>query len=497
VREVEVFTAANASLLARLCYTSHIPCNGVEEPKSLESAGVGIRAVFEAAEGPRVGFGSEASDLGPEGAARALARARAAAVRDPDFASLPRPAAPAAPVRLAHDPALMDLDDAALVAAGWTVVGGAVRTFLASSRLADAAGSEEALRALGLVVSGDVSVLQERVAIVSTHLPDVQTDQSGLMTAFVTAMVEARGAKGSGWWTGTRLAEFTDEAGADAARRAIDALDGERVPSGRYTVIFGHQPVTDLVNNLVVPAVTASAFVRSRTPFAGRLGRRVAAPGLSVYDDGAQPGLMGSKSITCEGLATGRTVLIADGVLTGCLANWYESQRLLRDPALRDKLGVAGEAAEAALVPRNGFRFGAGGGRRFDMRPGIAASNVVVEGADPVGLDELLRRVGNGLYVGRIWYTYPINGLAAGDFTCTVVGDSYVIRDGRLAAPLRANAVRINDNIATILNNVVGVTEDARGTIVWAADEVVYAPEVAVAGVRVDEIAGFMEELPR
>jgi len=125
----------------------------------------------------------------------------------------------------------------------------------------------------------------------------------------------------------------------------------------------------------------------------------------------------------------------------------------------------------------------------------VAASNVVLEGAETVALDELIRRVGNGLYVGRIWYTYPINGLRAGDFTCTVVGDSYIIRDGRIAAPLKANAIRINDNIATFLNNVAGVTKDVKGTIVWAADEVVYAPEVAVTGVRVDEIAGFMEEL--
>ena len=103
--------------------------------------------------------------------------------------------------------------------------------------------------------------------------------------------------------------------------------------------------------------------------------------------------------------------------------------------------------------------------------------------------------MGNGLYVGRIWYTYPINGLRAGDFTCTVVADSYIIQDGRIAAPLKANAIRINDNIATFLNNVTGITKDVKGTIVWAADEVVYAPEVAVTGVRVDEIAGFMEEL--
>src|SRR6185503_13923650 len=109
--------------------------------------------------------------------------------------------------------------------------------------------------------------------------------------------------------------------------------------------------------------------------------------------------------------------------------------------------------------------------------------------------DEMIRNVEAGLYIGRIWYCYPINGLRAGDFTCTVVGDSYIIRDGRIAAPLRANAIRINDNIQTILNSVVGVTRDLRGTIVWAADEVVYTPEIAVTGVRVEEIAGFMEDL--
>src|SRR5207245_3720835 len=126
---------------------------------------------------------------------------------------------------------------------------------------------------------------------------------------------------------------------------------------------------------------------------------------------------------------------------------------------------------------------------------GVPASNVIVEATAPISLEELLRTVRDGLYVGRIWYTYPINGLRAGDFTCTVVADSYIIRDGRLAAPLKANAIRINENIGKILTSIVGITKDARGTIVWAADEVVYAPEIAVRGVHVDEIATFMEEL--
>lgn len=495
VREAEVFVAANAALLCRLHYASHIPSNGVEEPKSTEAWGLGIQVVFDAPGGPRVGFGSEPSDLGPSGVERALARARQAAVTDPHFVSLPAPAAERRALVDYHDPRLMALDDTELVGAGWQLVHGALGTFLASSRLGALAPDDAALRRLGLILGGDVTVLLERIAIASTRMPRAQTDESTLVTAFVTAMVEARGAKGSGDSCGTRLEDLSDEAGVEAARNAAAAVDGIRVPSGEYTVVFGRQPVADLLGNLVIPACTASAFYAERTPFRGRLGRPVASPRLSVVDDGARPGCVGSKGITCEGLPTGRTELIRRGVLVGCLASWYESQRLLRDPALGAKLGATGASAEAALAPRSGFRFGAGGGRRFDARPSAAATNVVVEGTDPVPLPTLLATVREGLYVGRIWYTYPINGLAAGDFTCTVVGDSFIIRDGRLAAPLKPNTVRINDNIATFLNNVVGVTPDARGTVLWAADEVVYAPTVAVSGVQVEEIAGFMEEL--
>jgi PmbA protein len=308
-------------------------------------------------------------------------------------------------------------------------------------------------------------------------------------------MVESMDAKGSGWSAGIRLDDFTDEAGVEAAHAAIRGMGGERIPTGRYRVVLGPQPVTDLLNNLILPALHAGSFYASTSPFLGRFGRRVAAPVLSIYDHGALPGLTGSKGITCEGLPTGRTDLIADGVLTGLLTNWYEAQRLLRDPHARAKLGVEPAEAAGGLVPRNGFRFAAGGGRSFSTTPGTAATNVFVEGRDGVALDELCQRVGDGLYVGRIWYTYPINGLQAGDFTCTVVGDSYLIRDGRIAAPLKANVVRISDNITSVLEGILGVTRDTKATTVWGGDEVVHAPSIAVAGLQVDEIAGFVERL--
>jgi predicted Zn-dependent protease len=496
VREVEVFASSNRALLTRLNYTSHIACNGVEEPKSTEISGVGVQAVFDGPEGrPLVGFGSEPSDLSPEGALRALDKARQAAVHDPEFRSLPRPNGARRSLVGYHDPRLMEIADEELVEAGWKVISGGLGAFRASSRLADLVSAEADLPRLGLILGGDVSILQTQVAIASTAMPEPQRDDSAFMSAFVTAMVEARDAKGSGWSICTRLEHFTDEAGSEAAANSVAAIDGVRVPSGDYTVVFGPQPVADLCNNLIVPSCQAGSFYASSTPFLGRLGRPVAARGLSLYDHGAMPGLAGSRGITCEGLPTGRTDLIKDGVLVGLLSHWYDTQRLLHDPEAGVKLGVDPATAAGALAPRNGFRYDSGSGRSFETTPGTSASNVVIEGADPVSLDDLIGRVGNGLYIGRIWYTYPINGLRAGDFTCTVVGDSFIIRDGRIAAPLKANTVRINDNVTRLLEAVIGTTKDARGTLVWGADEVVYAPSIAVTTVHVDAIAGFMEGL--
>src|SRR5262245_37940228 len=319
--------------------------------------GLGVQVVLDAPEGPRIGFGSEPSDLSVAGARRALAKARTAAVHDPEFRSLPKATAEPRTLFEYHDPRLTDIGDGELVEAGWRIVSGGLRVFLTSSRLAELVADETELKRLGLILGGDVTILQERVAIASTHMPVAQTDETTLMSAFVTGMVEARDAKGTGWSTCTRLELFTDEAGADAAANAVAAMDGERVPTGEYTVILGKQPVTDLMNNLVIPACQAGSFYASATPFLGKLGKPVAVPSLSIYDHGAMPGLTGSKGITCEGLPTGRTDLIKDGVLVGMLSHWYDSQRLLNDPALGEKVGVDRLVAAPALVPRNGFRF--------------------------------------------------------------------------------------------------------------------------------------------
>ena len=495
IAEAEVFASANGNLTVRLNYTSRIPSNAVEEPKSLESYGLGIRVAFNTPEGLKTGFGSEPTDLSTEGVRRALEKARRGAVLDTEYVSLPKPTGRAPTLSQYHDPAIMQVSNGRMVQTGWETVERALEVFSTSEDLLNAAGSPEGIRDLGLILGGDVVMLQERMAIGSYHFPTVQTDESTLVMAFTTAMLEDQHAKGSGWTVGSHLSDLTGESGAEAARNAIRSMNGERVTDGAYRVILGPQTLTEILEWILMPSLYLDLFYAGASTFLGKLGQQVASDQLYIYDDASVQGLAASKSITDEGLPTERTELIKDGALVGLLANYYEHQRMLADPKGREKLGADPRQVAQAIAPRNGFRTGRGGGRNFDAPPSVTPTNLIIEGRDKYSHEDLLRLVGDGIYIGRIWYTYPINGIGAGDFSGTVVGDSYIIKDGRIAAPIKPNTIRMNENVHNVLNNILGIGAQPRGTVRWASDQVTWAPEMAVADFHVNEIGSYMEEV--
>jgi predicted Zn-dependent protease len=244
-----------------------------------------------------------------------------------------------------------------------------------------------------------------------------------------------------------------------------------------YNGVQESKSSTELADNLLIPSLSLDSIEAASSPYIGKLGLRVMSPLLHIYDHGALPGVMASKRVTCVGLLTGRTELVEHGVLVGFVADDYTAKKL--------------ETNVRTFIPRNGFRFG-GDGRSFRQRPSIFATNLVIEGSEKLSHDELLARVGTGLYVGRIWYTYPINGLGSGDFTCTIVGDSYLIGNGRMGQPLKPNTVRINDNFISLFQQLIGVTHGKKPTLVWSAEETVVAPELAVRRLHVENIADYM-----
>jgi len=372
----------------------------------------------------------------------------------------------------------MDISDEQLVDLGWKALEGALRTF------------KEHKLTESIIVGGDISIVQERMAIASTT-GIAAWDEAANASASMTAMIESDDAKGSGWDIGMRLSDFAPEnAGKSAAMSAIHSRQGRRVPSGKYRLILGPQAVADLLCHVVLPSLTLSVVDAASSTFLKKYGQRVADKRLAIFDHGAMPDLPMSRRYTCEGLATGRTDLIKEGVLTGFLSNDYYKNKVFKDPSSKDKIGTDPAAIEGAFAPRNGFRPGESMIRNFMGRPSIVPTNVIVEGAEVTPLDDLVKMIGDGIYIGRIWYTYPINGLLAGDFTCTVIGDSYIIEDGRMTAPLKPNSIRIADNIHNLLNQVLGITGDRKPTLLWGASEVIYSPEIAVRDISLYAIGG-------
>jgi PmbA protein len=493
IKSAQVFASANNRLWTRLNYTSHIPCNGLEEPKSTDDCGIGVQIVLDSPEGTKVGFGSEERDLSLEGLKLALAKAKQGAIVDPEFHCLPEVGDGRRSLFAYHDPMIMNICNEDMVEAGWKILDGAMDSFLGSETLKSMA-SGKSLNDLGLIIGGDLAVLQERMAVSSYEIPDVQTDESAFISAYITGMVEKGDAKGSGYSVYIKLKELSGKAGKEAAQNAVSSLNGIRVPSGDYAVILGPQPTAELLNNLIIRSCTTSAFYARQSAFLGKLGKQVGSDILTIVDKGNAPELAGSKGITCEGLPTGETTLIKDGVLSGLLSDWYEYQRILADPDAKEKLGVSPADFRQAMTPRNGFRYARGGGRNFSMLPSASATNIVFESPSGADLQTLISGVQKGILVGRLWYTYPVNGLRAGDFTGTLTADSYYIEDGRIKAPIKVNTLRINDNICNILMGVRGITKDTRPTVLWAADEMVYAPTgLMVDSVHFEEIAEFIE----
>ena len=478
----EIYCATAEHRIARLAYTSDIPSRGLEEFKSLHADGFQLRIAMRR-DPHEVGVAFEAGDFTSDSVRDALRRARSAAVVDPHFpgfpsAALGRELAPSGKSDLAR------VGDGAISAAAWDVLDGALAAF--AKRPANAR-----IEHPGLIIGGDVSVIRDRIAIFNSNFAEVCTDESAHFNASVTSIIESLDAKGTATALGDSAAAMRRESrvlGRDAVRRALALSHGVRPTAGKFRVVLGPQPVAEILNYMVMGSLTTGAFHAASSAYHGKFGAAVMDSRLDLTDD---PGLGAGairRRITCEGIPTRRVELIRDGKLVGLLSNFYDTHRLLTDEHRVEKLG-ARAPAKLDFPPLSGYRLGEGGGRRFDASPGSAGTNVVMRARGGVTERELVRAVGDGIYVGRIWYTYPINGQRAGDFTCTVTGDSHIVRDGEIAEPLAPNCLRINANIAQVFEHPLAVGSRPRPATVWGSPEAYYVPAIAAGSIALAEVA--------
>ncbi|MGE5095324.1 MAG: metalloprotease TldD [Betaproteobacteria bacterium] len=116
---------------------------------------------------------------------------------------------------------------------------------------------------------------------------------------------------------------FTDEIlerlARDAVRQALVNLESRPAPAGVMSVVLGPGWPGVLLHEAIGHGLEGDFNRKGTSAFSGRIGERVAAPGVTVIDDGTLPDRRGSLSIDDEGHPTKRNVLIEDGILRGYL----------------------------------------------------------------------------------------------------------------------------------------------------------------------------------
>lgn len=105
----------------------------------------------------------------------------------------------------------------------------------------------------------------------------------------------------------------------EALRIALVNLDAIPAPAGEMDVVLGPGWPGVLLHEAVGHGLEGDFNRKGTSAFAGMIGERVAAPGVTVVDDGTLENRRGSLTIDDEGTPTSRTVLIEDGILKGYL----------------------------------------------------------------------------------------------------------------------------------------------------------------------------------
>ncbi len=214
--------------------------------------------------------------------------------------------------------------------------------------------------------------------------------------------------------------------GRTAARRALRRLGARKVKTTEVPVIFDPETAASLVRS-IAGAASGPSLYRRASFLLDRLGTRVAAPSVTIVDNGVIPRALGSRPFDGEGLATRTTVVVGQGVLQSYLLDSYSARKLgLRSThhASRDGSGV-----------------------------GVATTNLVLE-AGPTPPEDLIRSVKSGLYVTEL-IGFGVNGVT-GDYSRGAAG--LWIDNGELAYPVEE--VTVAGNLLGMFAAIEGIGND-------------------------------------
>ncbi|WP_312346377.1 metalloprotease TldD [Stenotrophomonas acidaminiphila] len=242
-------------------------------------------------------------------------------------------------------------------------------------------------------------------------------DVRPLVRLNVQVIVEQDGRRESGYAGGggrhgyqELFADGRPEAFArEALRQALVNLEAIPAPAGVMPVVLGPGWPGVLLHEAVGHGLEGDFNRKGTSVYAGRIGERVAAPGVTIVDDGTLEGRRGSLTIDDEGTPTRCTTLIEDGILVGYMQDTLNARLM----------GVAPT----------------GNGRRESFAhltmPRMTNTYMRAGSHDP---QEMIRSVKKGLYAvnfggGQV-------DITSGKYVFSAT-EAYLIEDGRITAPVK------------------------------------------------------------
>ena len=237
-----------------------------------------------------------------------------------------------------------------------------------------------------------------------------------LVRCSISVIVEENGKREQGAAGGGGrfdFAYFDDEVlqryAQEAVHQAVTNLHADAAPAGQMTVVLGSGWPGILLHEAVGHGLEGDFNRKGSSTFAGRVGERVAAKGVTVIDDGTIADRRGSLNIDDEGNPTQRTVLIEDGILKG----------YMQDSLNARLMGVAPT----------------GNGRRESFAhlplPRMTNTMMLAGEHDP---QEIIASVKKGIYAAN--FGGGQLDITSGKFVFSM-SEAYLIEDGKVTRPIK------------------------------------------------------------
>ena len=193
------------------------------------------------------------------------------------------------------------------------------------------------------------------------------------------------------------------------ASTAVKFLYAKECPSGKMPVVIGNAFGGVLFHEACGHPLEATSVAKKLSVFADKLGEQIASPVVTAIDDGTIANEWGSNNIDDEGNPTEKNVLIKDGILKNYLIDDFNGRRM----------GMKGNGASR----RQSYKF----------EPTSRMSNTYIDNGKSTP-EEIIAATKLGLYA-KSFAGGSVNP-ATGEFNfgCS---EAYIIRDGKIAEPVR------------------------------------------------------------